>query len=341
MHPILNKYDDFVVVSNDLTNDASFTLTALVHNELHFLGPFLEHYRKLGVRRFVLLNDRSTDGSLEFLCNQPDVMVVQSKRKFGDKVSSEDASALELPHQRVDLVWRMLLLEKYTLGKWSLHLDVDEFLELPEGVSIDDFTASLGDEDGNVIWSVMIDMYPKTLTALKAMEQDEVVDLSKSWYFDGRKHLRLRKNGEPLTQYPGCRARLLAKFGLTRKRKPLKYALKRILGMHPPSQNCIRKPVLLRWFSGCRFNSSHSVNARGSITYLLPLRHYKFNGPIHARITRALTTAGYPDGGGEYGRLQRLLSAMSERDENFCDSKSVQFTGFDDFKRTGNAVGFD
>ena len=37
---------------------------------------FLAHYRRLGADRFVILDDRSTDGTVAFLAAQPDVMVV-------------------------------------------------------------------------------------------------------------------------------------------------------------------------------------------------------------------------------------------------------------------------
>ncbi len=63
MHSTLEKYDDFAIASRDLTDTPGFTLTGLLHNEMHFLPPFLDHYRKLGVGRFIFVDDRSTDGT--------------------------------------------------------------------------------------------------------------------------------------------------------------------------------------------------------------------------------------------------------------------------------------
>ena len=338
---VLAKYDDFVIASNDLSDAPGFTLTGLLHNEMHFLPPFLEHYRKLGVERFIFVDDRSTDGTLEFLCKQNDVMVVQSWRKYGDKLTMEDATRLGLTHQRLELLWRMLLLEKYTIGQWSAHLDADEFLDLPNGMLISDFVTQLIPNDGDAVWSTMIDMYPATLTDLEMMEKDETIDLGKSWYFDGEPHLRLRKGEAPKVVYPGCRARLLSKFRLNRKTKPFNEILRRILRLPPARYNAIRKPTLLRWSSGSRFNSAHTVNLSASVKFLLPLRHFKFNGPIHERINRASTTGGNTGGGAEYKDLKLLLAAMAQTDGDFRYSKSVQFMGFEDFQKTGNAVGFD
>lgn len=341
MHEALGKYDDFSIVSRDLTDVSAFTLSALVHNEMHFLPPFLEHYRKLGVERFIFIDDRSTDGTAAYLDKQPDVMVLTSGRKYGDKIAAEDAEALGLPHRRLELLWRMLLTEKYALDEWSLHLDADEFLDLPEGMTISDFTAKLGDDNGRAIMAAMIDMYPATVSDLAEMADDPVIDLDKPWYFDGEEHLRLRKGKPPKTIHPGSRARLLAKHDLNRKKTWAEVRLRAVLGLPPPRYNAIRKPVLLRAQQGMRFDSAHAVSVETSAQYLLPLRHYKFNGPIHQRIHRVTTTGGNTGGGAEYKDLKRLLEVMSTKGPHFGYHKSVLYTGFEDFRRTGNALGFD
>ncbi len=339
MHSILKKYDDFVVVSRDLSNVSGFTLTGLMHNEMHFLPPFLAHYRALGVKRFIFVNDRSTDGTHEYLSAQDDVMVLKSARKYGDKIPAEDADALGLPHQRVELIWRMLLSEKFSSEKWSLHLDADEFLALPDGMLISDLAAKLDPEDGRAVWSVMIEMYPATLADLDAMENDETINLAKTWYFDGQQHLRLRESNFPKTVYPGGRARLLAKFGLNKKTSVMKERAKRLLGRPLTIYSTIRKPILLHWSAGDRFDSAHAVSAQMSKKVLLPLCHYKFNGPVHERIYRASTTANNTQDGRSYKDLKRLLDAIEQGDGSFLYPKSVHFTGFEDFQRTGNAVG--
>ncbi|WP_172796235.1 glycosyltransferase family 2 protein [Loktanella sp. 5RATIMAR09] len=341
MHDALKKYDDFRIVSRDLTDVPGFTLSALLHNEMHFLPPFLDHYRKLGVERFVFVDDRSTDGTAEFLDAQTDVMVLKSNRNFGDNIAAVDAVALGLPHQRMDLVWRMLLVEKYALDQWSLHLDADEFLDLPDGMTIDDLTSRLGRESDRAVMAAMIDMYPATLSDLAGMADDTIIDLHKPWYFDGEGHLRLRKGKAPKMIHPGSRARLLAKHNLNRKSKWLETRLRSLLGLPIARYNAIRKPVFFHAREGMRFDSSHDVSLNYNADILLPLRHYKFNGPIHRRIAIATSSGGYPNGGREYRELSRLLHSMSRTDGDFRYRKSVLYTGFEDFRRTGNALGFD
>lgn len=341
MHKALRKYDDFRIVSRDLTGVRGFTLSALLHNEMHFLPPFLDHYRKLGVERFIFVDDRSTDGTAEFLDGQADVMVLKSNRKYGDRIDAEDAQALGLPHQRLELAWRMLLVEKYALDQWSLHLDADEFLDLPEGMTIGQLADTLGEYNERAVMATMIDMYPATLSDLAEMAGDPVIDLQKPWYFDGEEHLRLRKGKAPKTIHPGSRARLLAKHNVNPKSRWLETRLRQLFGMQIPRYNTILKPVLLRAKQDLRFDSAHSVNLGSSKEVLLPLRHYKFNGPIHERILRATTSGGNTRGGLEYQHLETLLAAMSQKNPDFRYRKSVRYTGFEDFRRTGNALGFD
>lgn len=273
MHTALEKYDDLVVASGNPAQLAGFTLSALVHNEMHFLAPFLNHYRRLGVARFVFIDDRSTDGTSTFLTAQSDVVVLRSQRKYGDKIGAADAAALGLPHQRLELIWRMLLLEKFGLNQWSLHLDADEFLDLPQGQTIHEFASTLDEEDGEAVWAAMIDMYPATVTDLVGMAHDEIIDLNKSWYFDGQPHLALRHAKQPRTLHPGSRARLLHKYGLNRKVSGTEHKVRQLFRLPIPRYNATRKPVLLRWQSGQRFDSAHRV----SLTVACPHRVVRFD----------------------------------------------------------------
>ena len=46
------------------------------------MGPFLSHYRSLGVKRFVFIDDNSNDGTREFLFEQSDCMVLGSSYTY-------------------------------------------------------------------------------------------------------------------------------------------------------------------------------------------------------------------------------------------------------------------
>lgn len=75
LHDLLDRFDDLHAVAGDPERPFRFPLTGILHNEMHFLPAFLPHYRKLGVDRFFFIDDRSDDGTLEFLALQDDVVV--------------------------------------------------------------------------------------------------------------------------------------------------------------------------------------------------------------------------------------------------------------------------
>jgi len=335
----LAHFDDLQVVSGNLDRPHSFTLTGLIHDEMYFLPAFLPHYRALGVDRFVFLDDRSTDGSTAFLAEQPDVVVVHSQHRFGDRIDPEQAKAAGWQHNRMDLIWRTLMVEKFCTDQWSLHLDADEFLDLPAGMDIKAVAARAEAEGAEAVWSVMIDMYPARFSDLQKMQADTVIDLDGAWYFDGRPHLKLRRNAPPRKAYTGSRARLLSQRGLNRRADWFSQTIGRHIGLGPPNYNAIRKPALLRWRAGAAFHTSHSLSLNGSTRLLLPLRHFKFNGAVSRRIEAAIADGMYPNGASEYADLARLLGAMAANDAPFIGPRSVRFTGFDDFRRAGVTIG--
>lgn len=330
MHPGLRPFDDLTVASGDPDRPSRFTLSGLVHDEMFFLPAFLPHYRRLGVDRFVFLDDRSTDGTGAFLAAQPDVVVLHSRHRFGDRLAPDAARAVGL--DRMDLVWRSLLVSKFAIGAWSLHLDADEFLDLPPGMRVTDLAARAETTGGDAVWAVMMDMYPERASDLARMAGDDTIDLDAAWYFDGGPHLRLRRNGPPLKRYTGSRARLLHRFRLNPKAGRLAQLGAR-LGFGPPNYNAIRKPALLRWQAGARFLNSHACTLAGNTRLLLPLRHFKFSGALSARIAAAVAAGMHPGGASEYADLARLLAAMEAEDAPFTCRRSVRYAGFESFRK--------
>ena len=341
MHSALRELDDLTIASRDLRSKKGFTLTMIVHNEMHFLPVFLDHYRALGVARFVILDDASDDGTTDFLSKQPDVMVLKSCRRFGETIPAEQAKSLRLENQRFCLVWRTLLLEKFCSDQWSLHLDADEFVDLPDGLLLSELAETLSNSAGRVVWAVMLDMYPNTLTELDAMGGDGTLNPDRAWYFDGRQHLSLRADAEPKLVYAGCRARLLQRYNLHRKTGLVDKYVRRPLRLKPRPFNAIRKPVLLNWRAGAVFESNHRVSMETLAPYLLPIRHYKFSGHIYGRIVQAIARGQHYRSGGDYKELRNIIEAMQSTGDGFAGPTTTKYEGFEDFRRTGNAFGFD
>ena len=77
---------------------------AKCRNERLRLPAFLAHYRALGVDRFFVVDNDSSDGTTEYLAGQPDVRVFRTTNRF----SESSAGSL----------WLNLLLSRFGVGGW-------------------------------------------------------------------------------------------------------------------------------------------------------------------------------------------------------------------------------
>lgn len=135
------------LVSPPLLKNLSLDCVVLVHNELRILGEFFRRYRELGVTRFFVVDDRSNDGTLEWLQKQADVMI------FTPVDGTEYRS-----HKKL---WRSEILDKYCHDRWVLTPDADEWFVYKdmETKSLALLIAELEEEGAQVLLAVMVDMY--------------------------------------------------------------------------------------------------------------------------------------------------------------------------------------
>jgi len=116
----------------------------------NLLYHFLPYYRSMGVCRFCLavhlhhpLHNQSIHDILA-----PHLPVLDSVDFL------TDVNAIEF-HK---LAWNNGIIERYDgKVKWHLHLDVDEFLDLPPGFSLDSFLKYADEKGANAIRAVMVD----------------------------------------------------------------------------------------------------------------------------------------------------------------------------------------
>lgn len=92
-------------------------LFSTVRNEVVRLPWFLEHYRKLGVVHFLMVDNASTDGTTALLEAEQDVSLWRTEGSY--KAS------------RFGVDWLNALLRRYGDGRWILVVDPDELLVYP------------------------------------------------------------------------------------------------------------------------------------------------------------------------------------------------------------------
>jgi Glycosyl transferase family 2 len=156
-------------------------VVAVVRNEMTMLPHFLAHYRKLGVRAFLISDNCSDDGTLDYLAAQPDVMLFSSDTEY------------RCSHYGVS--WQQAILGNFCLGKWVVLADADEFLVYQdcETRSIDDFVAAISARGGDAAPVYMIDMYPWGDLADARFDEGEPFAMAP--YFDRQPLTELRFGG--------------------------------------------------------------------------------------------------------------------------------------------------
>lgn len=299
------------------------TLCTVVHDEMFFLPEFFRYYRALGVDRFIVLDDASTDGTSDFLASQPDCMVLQSDVRFFDRIDGA----------RAVYAWRQTMMDRYCRDAWAIVADADEFLALPAGETIAGVIARLEAQGSDSIWGVMVDLYPATLAELTDGRAFRVDD---AWYFDRGRHLWVRPGRrKPVTLYRGSRARLLAAgppepdLGLG-KRLLIRAGLGGYVKRH-----VIYKAPLVRWTAGHRFLGHHQVAPPPRAADVLAILHFKFTADLGRKVAYALETGGYADGSRSYDELARLLADMQVRGAGFLGRRSQRMTEPADLYRAG------
>ncbi len=290
------------------------TLCGVVHDEMFFLPAFLAHYRGMGVERFVLLDDASTDGTGEFLAAQADCVTVVSDRRYFDLIDGKRALH----------AWRQGLMDRFCAGRWGLFADADEFLALPEGMDLPAMIARLEARGAASVWGAMVDMYPATVAEVTAVRADGF-DLDEPWHFDARPHLRARPGADrPVSLYRGSRARLLAENGIgtgegAMRRIATRLGLSRFLKL-----NNLGKVPLVRWDAGTRFDGSHRIVPPPSGPDMLAIMHFKFTADLGRKIGYALATGGYGNGSKQYRLMADLLAAMEAGGRGFTGPRSMR-----------------
>jgi len=122
---------------------------ATLKDELVRLPFFLDYYRKLGAGHFLLIDNNSSDGSADFLKNQPDVSLW--------------STAASYKTARYGLDWINWLLRKYGRQRWCLIVDMDEFFVYPfcDTRPLRALTEWLDNSSVRSFGAMQIDMYPK------------------------------------------------------------------------------------------------------------------------------------------------------------------------------------
>ncbi len=148
-------------------------LFCTLRNERVRLPYFLDYYREMGVGHFLFVDNDSTDGSLEYLRNQPDVSIWRTTTSY--------------KRARFGVDWLNWLQMKYAHGHWALTVDPDEFLVYPfcDTRPLRALTDWLDASSIKSFSAMLLDMYPKgRLDEQTYREGQNPIEIA-SWFDSG------------------------------------------------------------------------------------------------------------------------------------------------------------
>lgn len=117
------------------------------HNARRYLPSFLRHYRTLGADRFVVIDDRSSDGSRELLTDQPDVLLLPAVTSYREARRGRD--------------WFNAVLMELEWGQRVVPVDIDEYLVFSDGTAkLRGLFDAMRQQGLDRISATMVDFYP-------------------------------------------------------------------------------------------------------------------------------------------------------------------------------------
>ncbi|MEW5686445.1 MAG: glycosyltransferase family 2 protein [Pseudomonadota bacterium] len=275
---------------------------AMVRDEAVRLPSFLRHHRALGADRFIIVDDGSTDGTVELLAAQPDVHVVRSSAGFADR------------HGPVD--WISHVLDAFCDGYWTLTVDADELFVFPgcERIGLRAACEHFDAVGAEGVMALMIDMYGPGEVSATAHDPDARL-LDTCPYFDPGPYRAVRTGLFPNVHFHGGPRMRLFDFSPYQERPPV-----------------LTKAPLVKWERGRQYLlSTHAVTPLRLYPMLAGLLHFKFLSDFHDRAIQAVATGRHYGGSSEYRAYKDVMDrggALRPRDDH-----SVRYLGTDQLVR--------
>lgn len=312
-------------------------LFCLVHNEALRLPYFLDYYRRLGVTRFFIINDRSTDATPEILARQPDCHVFQPQE--GTYAAT-----------RYGMDWLNELLNLYGDGYWTLFADIDELFVYPgcEQTKLTQFCAYLDAQSYDGVYSLLLDMYADApMSQLNYQAGQDFLTACR--FFDRNYKFVPRLNLPFAPAFPlieplgGPRSRLFfpeqhqtelpQRVAIKMLFRIMRWAHRHNLLRHipapTPSPQLFKIP-LVRWKKGINYITSHRTSEIRLAPVTGALLHFKFLQDFAARTTAAIKDNMHFSSSIEYRRYAELTA--QKPDLVFMYPGSTRYTSSQDLQ---------
>jgi glycosyltransferase involved in cell wall biosynthesis len=303
-----------------------------VRDEMLRLPETLSHYRRLGVARFFVVDNASTDGTTEFVLAQPDCHLFTTTASY-----AESGHGVE---------WQHALLNKYGVYHWCVVVDADEWLIYPgyERHKLSELAAYLQCNGAEGMFAFLLDMYGSGPVTESMSEPGRAI-FDSCRYFDSRYEWRRqyvprwrRPRFPPHDVVGGPRLRwffpvLHRHYYLLKMMWEISYRMNFLLPMALRPAPALGKIPFLLWLPGTQYKSPHATTPIRLAGITGALLHFKFLQDFYARVVNEINRKEHWDGASEYARyLARLKKNPSA---SFYYSGSVEYRGSDQLVRLG------
>ena len=275
-----------------------------VRNEALRLPSTLRHCRELGVHRFFVVDNGSTDGTLDLLAGEADVHVFAIADSYAGS------------HWGVN--WMNTMLDAFGDGHWTLTIDADEQFIYPhyEERKLPAFCRYLDDAKAQAVFCLLLDMYADRPVA-ETVHDPKAALLDTCRYFDVGEYRAVATPHCPYYEiYGGPRARVFQALGAPH---------------HAPT---VSKVPLVRWRKGVRFlQSTHLLSAVTTAQVMGALLHFKFLSDFHDRVETEVARGEHFDGAREYRAYRDLM--RKDGTVNLMAAKSARYEDSGQLVRLG------
>jgi Glycosyl transferase family 2 len=330
------------VLKEGPTSDAMAVICP-VRNEMAMLPHFLDHYRRLGMERFIFIDNGSIDGGQDYLCVQPDCRVYHTDQNYRE---SNFATS-----------WINEIIERDGIEGWLLYADVDEHLIFPgcESKRLPTYCEGLTRRGFDAAYAIMLDMYPADDFLNMKLSKDIPLAQAMPW-FDTDYVIRTwpkrpwtprtAKHAPQILGGPRCRLQTSLEREVGRgwldyllfnqvdrfvDYVPLQLipALARLWPVEVPA---LQKTPLNFVRSGFRYWNSHTATNEAFSDELLVFLHFKFCAELQARFQMVQAQANHVRRGLHYLQLQQALQRWNG---SLLYEGSAKFQSSDDLARPG------
>jgi thioredoxin-like negative regulator of GroEL len=277
--------------NDSIVRPEEVVLISAVRNEAPRLDWFLTYYRKLGVTKFVIVDNASTDDTLRILLNAPDTIVYQTADSYNDSGAG--------------MRWINELLDRHGRKNWCLYVDVDEAFVFPadDRLRLGDLTDYLSRNGDEAVVAPMLDMFPAAVPGSQPLADDTWT--SSFIYFDKNVWSQGFHACPYHEQFGGVRRRLFGGFQL------------------------MNKVPLINGAAGVRFLlSSHRITPAKISHITAALLHYHLvyllQPEFRSLFGEAIERREFTSNGLERLRSQEMFGKIAQAD-SLLDRDSVRF----------------